>query len=85
MIRVALPFHLRNLAHVGTEVEIEVKGPVTQRSVLDALEAKYPMMRGTIRVVALPISTPDRPAGLILPRARTLPPAGSAFHIRGFC
>ena len=49
MIRVALPFHLRNLAHVGTEVEIEVKGPVTQRSVLDALEAKYPMLRGTIR------------------------------------
>ena len=49
MIRVALPFHLRNLAHVGTEVEIEVNGPVTQRSVLDALEAKYPMLRGTIR------------------------------------
>ncbi len=49
MIRVALPFHLRNLAHVGTEVEIEVKEPVTQRSVLDALEAKYPMLRGTIR------------------------------------
>jgi len=49
MIRVALPFHLRNLAHVGTEVEIDVEGPVTQRSVLDALEAKYPMLRGTIR------------------------------------
>jgi len=49
MIRVALPFHLRNLAHVGTEVELEVKEPVTQRSVLDALEAKYPMLRGTIR------------------------------------
>ena len=49
MIRVALPFHLRNLARVGNEVELEIKGPVTQRSVLDALEAKYPMLRGTIR------------------------------------
>jgi molybdopterin synthase sulfur carrier subunit len=50
MIRVALPYHLRNLAHVaGTEVEIEVDGPVTQRSVLDALEARYPMLCGTIR------------------------------------
>ena len=49
MIRVALPFHLRNLARVDAEVEIEVNGPVTQRSVLDALEAKYPMLRGTIR------------------------------------
>jgi hypothetical protein len=49
MIRVALPFHLRNLAHVGNEVDIEVNGPATQRSVLDALEAKYPMLRGTIR------------------------------------
>src|SRR3989475_8168525 len=49
MIRVILPFHLRNLAHVGSEVTIEVAGPVTQRSVLDALEARYPMLRGTIR------------------------------------
>jgi molybdopterin synthase sulfur carrier subunit len=49
MIRVALPFHLRNLAHVGNEVELEVNGPVTQRSVLDALESTYPMLRGTIR------------------------------------
>jgi hypothetical protein len=49
MIRVALPFHLRNLARVGAEVEIEVNGPATQRSVLHALEAKYPMLRGTIR------------------------------------
>ena len=49
MIRVILPFHLRNLAHVGSEVAIEVDGPVTQRSVLDALEARYPMLRGTIR------------------------------------
>lgn len=49
MIRVVLPFHLRNLAHVGTELTLEVKGPVTQRSVLDALEAAYPMLRGTIR------------------------------------
>ena len=49
MIRVALPYHLRTLAHVGSEVELEVASPVTQRSVLDALEAKYPALRGTIR------------------------------------
>jgi hypothetical protein len=49
MIRVILPHHLRTLATVGNEVELEVKGPVTQRSVLDALEARYPMLRGTIR------------------------------------
>jgi sulfur-carrier protein len=49
MIRVILPTHLRNLAHVGSEVTLEVPPPVTQRSVLDALEARYPMLRGTIR------------------------------------
>ena len=49
MIRVTLPFHLKNLAQVGDEVQLDVAGPVTQRSVLDALEAKYPMLRGTIR------------------------------------
>jgi hypothetical protein len=49
MIRVVLPQHLRTLAHVGSEVQIEVEGRVTQRSVLDALEARYPMLRGTIR------------------------------------
>jgi sulfur-carrier protein len=49
MIRVILPQHLRTLAHVGAEVTIEVKAPVTQRSLLDALEAAYPMLRGTIR------------------------------------
>ena len=50
MIRVTLPFHLRNLAQIaGDEVQLDVSGPVTQRSVLDALEAKYPMLRGTIR------------------------------------
>ncbi|HYK51601.1 MAG TPA: MoaD/ThiS family protein [Terriglobales bacterium] len=49
MIRVVLPFHLRNLAHVGNEVTLEVDGPVTQRSVLDALETRYPMLRGAIR------------------------------------
>ncbi len=49
MIRVILPPHLRTLAHVGGEVELEVAGLVTQRSVLDALEARYPMLRGTIR------------------------------------
>jgi len=49
VIRVALPFHLRTLARVGGEVEVEVAGPVTQRAVLDALEARYPVLRGTIR------------------------------------
>jgi sulfur-carrier protein len=49
MIRVILPPHLRNLAHTGSEVTLEVSSPVTQRSVLDALEARYPMLRGTIR------------------------------------
>ena len=49
MIRVELPQHLRTLAHVDREVELEVDGPVTLRSVLDALEARYPMLRGTIR------------------------------------
>ena len=49
MIRVILPPHLRNLAHVGSELMLEVEGQVTQRSVLDALEARYPMLRGTIR------------------------------------
>ena len=49
MIRVQLPYHLRNLAQVGNEVNVEVSGAVTQRSVLDALEAAYPMLRGTIR------------------------------------
>ena len=49
MIRVELPHHLRTLAQVGNEVEVEVAAPVTQRAVLDALEATYPMLRGTIR------------------------------------
>src|SRR5262245_2640406 len=49
MIRVILPFHLRNLAHVDGEVALEVNDPVTQRAILDALEARYPMLRGTIR------------------------------------
>jgi sulfur-carrier protein len=48
-IRVELPQHLRTLAHVGHEVPIQVEGTVTQRSVLDALEAAYPMLRGAIR------------------------------------
>jgi molybdopterin synthase sulfur carrier subunit len=49
VIQVILPQHLRTLAHVGGEVQLEVETPVTQRSVLDALEARYPMLRGTIR------------------------------------
>lgn len=49
MVRVILPNHLRNLAHVGSEVSLEVPPPVTQRSILDALERQYPMLQGTIR------------------------------------
>jgi hypothetical protein len=49
MIRVVIPYHLRTLAQVGGEVTLDVASPVTQRSVLDALEARYPMLRGTIR------------------------------------
>ena len=49
MIRVVLPAHLKNLARVGSEVRLEVTEPVTQRVVLDALEARFPMLRGTIR------------------------------------
>ncbi len=48
-IRVVLPPHLRTLAHAGAEVELDLDGAPTQRSVLDALEARYPMLRGTIR------------------------------------
>jgi hypothetical protein len=49
MIRIVLPYHLRTLACVSGEVQLEVEGPATQRSVLDALEARYPVLRGTIR------------------------------------
>ena len=49
MIRVELPFHLRKLARVEGEVQLEVEGAVTQSAILDALEARYPMLRGTIR------------------------------------
>ena len=48
-VRVVLPAHLRTLARVGGEVKLEVDGPATQRAVLDALETRYPMLRGTIR------------------------------------
>ena len=49
MIRVVLPFHLRTLAKVASEVQIELEGPVTQRAILDALEARYPVLCGTMR------------------------------------
>ena len=49
MIRVEIPAHLRTLANVNGEITLEVEGPVTQRSILDALEARYPMLCGTIR------------------------------------
>jgi molybdopterin synthase sulfur carrier subunit len=49
MIRVVLPTHLRKLAHVDGEVQLDIADPITQRAVLDALEARYPMLRGTVR------------------------------------
>ena len=49
MIRIVLPAHLRTLAHVSGEVKLEIEGPITQRSILDALEAAHPVLRGTIR------------------------------------
>ena len=49
MIRVVLPHHLRTLARVGSEVELELNGEITQRAILDAVEARYPMLRGTMR------------------------------------
>ena len=49
MVRVELPFHLRKLADVEREVEVDVGTPVTQRAIIDAIEARYPMLRGTIR------------------------------------
>ena len=49
MIRVVLPTHLKTLAQVNGEVHVEVEGPVTQAAILDALEARYPMLRGTMR------------------------------------
>jgi hypothetical protein len=49
MIRVVLPYHLRNLAKVGEEVTLDVPAPVTQRAILNALETNYPMLRGTVR------------------------------------
>ncbi|HTN42781.1 MAG TPA: MoaD/ThiS family protein [Nitrospiria bacterium] len=49
MIRVVIPYHLRTLARVGGEVGLEIEGPVTPRAILDALEARYPMLSGTIR------------------------------------
>jgi len=49
IVRIVLPSHLRTLARVDREVKLDVEGPVTQRSVLDALESRYPMLRGTIR------------------------------------
>jgi sulfur-carrier protein len=58
MIRVVLPPHLRALAHLDGEAELELNGRVTQRAVLDAVEAKYPMLRGTIRDHATQLRRP---------------------------
>jgi hypothetical protein len=58
MIRVILPYHLRTLAQTGAEVTLDVGAPVTQRAVLDALEARYPMLRGTIRDQATQLRRP---------------------------
>jgi hypothetical protein len=52
MIRVVMPAHLRTLAQVSGQVQLQIEGPVTQRAILDALEARYPMLRGTVRTHA---------------------------------
>ena len=57
MIRVVLPHHLRTLANVGKEIQVAVEGPVTQHTVLDAVEAAYPVLRGTIRDMKYPEAT----------------------------
>src|SRR3990172_5668501 len=49
MIRVKLPYHLQNLAHVGSEIQVDLNGAVTARRIIETVEAKYPMLRGTIR------------------------------------
>lgn len=49
MIRVVIPYHLRNLANIGSEVSLHVEGTVTQRAILDALETRYPVLRGALR------------------------------------
>ncbi len=63
MIRVVLPHHLRTLAHTGKEVQLQIEGPATQRAILDALEAQYPMLRGTVRDRATQqrLESPDAP------------------------
>ena len=81
MIRVVLPANLRTLAQVGREVEVEIVGPATQRSVIDALEAGYPALRGTMRDRATQLRRPmvrffaceedlsDEPPDKLLPEA----------------
>jgi len=58
MIRVVLPYHLRTLARIDGDVELTIEGPATQRSVLDALESAYPVLRGTIRDHGKPVRRP---------------------------
>jgi len=76
MIRVVLPGHLRTLAHVSSEVQLEIVGPVTQRSVLDALEAQYPMLRGTIRDH---VTRERRPVSAVLCLRRRLFPGAAGY------
>ncbi|MEZ4769860.1 MAG: MoaD/ThiS family protein [Caldilineales bacterium] len=70
MIRVRLPTHLRTLAGLNSELQLQVDGPVTQRSVLDALEGRYPMLRGTIRDQ---VTQQRRPSCASSPARRTCP------------
>ena len=80
MIRVELPYHLRQLAVVGREIQLDVDAPVTPRAILDAVEARHPMLRGTIRDYTTPGTTTVHPffclrAGF-LTRVARFPAAG---------
>ena len=77
-IRVVLPQHLRTLASVGSELQLEIEGQATQRSVLDALEARYPMLCGTIRDHV----TKQRRPFLIEAAAFAIDEAGNGLHLR---
>ena len=85
MIRVVLPFHLQKLAKVEGEVQLDLAGPVTQRAILDALEARYPVLRGTIRDHVSKNAVPScasSPANRTFPTIRPILPSRCHCHRR---